>query len=109
MLNSLKNKISKLWGLLFKKKPPVLLPKTPEELAKEKIRKRYRLEYLETLGVYFVQFEYNGEWLYLRRWDDDYTFETVRGNAIQLRNPEMINEVIDRHQEWFKGGKIFLL
>ena len=109
MLNYLKNKFSKLWGLLFKKKPSVFLPKTPEELAKENIRKRYRLEYLETLGVYFIQYEFNGEWLYLRRWDDDYSFERVRGNAIQLRSPEMINEVIENHQEWFKGGKIFLL
>jgi len=55
MLKSLKKNLIKLMGL-FKRKPQVLSlpPKTPEQIAKEKIREKYRLEYFETINLHFV-------------------------------------------------------
>lgn len=109
MLKGLSKFLSKITGLL-KRKPRVLapVPKTPEELEKERIRRKYKLEFFETLNLYFVMYEFNGEWWYLRRWDDDYTLERARGNAVRLINPDNLQNTINLHQEWIKGGRIFL-
>lgn len=99
----------------FKKKPiPVVVevPPTPEELEQERkwkeTRAKYRLEYMESYNMYFVQYLWKGkDWLYLRRWEDDYAYERVRGNAIRIEKPEQLDHVILFHEEWIKGGHIF--
>ena len=103
-------------GLFKKKKPlPVVeVPPTPEELEHEAkwimTKSKYRLEFMESYNMYFVQYLWKGkEWLYLRRWDDDYAYERVRGNAIRIEKPEQLDLVIRFHEEWIKGGHIFFL
>lgn len=101
-------KIKKFLTSLFKKRE-VIVVKTPEEIERENLRKKYRLEYLETYDRYFIQYEYEGEWWYLRQWDtNDYTFEKKRGNAIRIHNPNYLDTVIARHQEWIKGGRFYM-
>lgn len=98
---------------LFKKKPePIIVPPTPEELKKQKdfeeIRKKYNLEFVESYNAYFVRYLFKDQWWYLRRWDEDYTLERVRGNAIRIAKTEYLEGIIYLHQDWIKDGKIFL-
>lgn len=96
--------------LLFKRKEKLktIALKTPQEIERDRIINKYRLEFLETLNIYFIQYEFNDQWWYLRQWDDDYTFEKARGNGIRIRKPQDLEKVILEHQEWIKGGRYFL-
>ena len=98
-------------GLFKKPKPIVILP-THEELKKQKeweeTRKKYNLEFVESTGAYFVKYLSKNQWWYLRRWDEDYTLERVKGNAIRISNSEHLESIIYRHQDWIKQGHIFL-
>jgi hypothetical protein len=95
---------------LFKKKPVPKFELSPEEIKlkeqKAKIRARYNLEYLESYNAYFVKYLYKDQWWYLRRWDEDYTLERVRGNAIRINKPEELETVIYLHQDWISEGHI---
>ncbi len=92
----------------FLKKKEVVKEKTLQEIEADRLRKCYRLEFMETLNQYFVQYHFKDRWWYLRQWDDDYTLESARGNAIKLQTPEFLDTIIARHQEWMKGGRIFM-
>lgn len=97
---------------LFKKEKPVaVVPPTAEELEKEakwiKIKSMYSLEFLEHHEFYYVRYRFKDQWWYLRRWDDDYTLERVRGNAIQIKDPLYLDNIIRLHQEWINEGHIF--
>lgn len=97
---------------LFKEKKPVVIQPTPEELAEEArwimIKSKYSLEFLKEHGSYFVRYRWRDQWWYLRRWDEDYTLERVRGNAIRIKDPLSIDQVIKLHQEWIGEGHIHL-
>jgi len=64
---------------LFKKKEKPVIKPSYEELAAEAkwimIKAQYRLEYLKEHNTYYVQYlnKRSGDWLYLRRWTEDYT------------------------------------
>ncbi len=96
----------------FKKKKKVIEPLSDDEFKKQlewqEIKAKYRLEYLESVQLYFIQYLYNDQWWYLRRWDEDYTLERVRGNAIRVRQPNELDSVIFFHQDWIKQGHISL-
>jgi hypothetical protein len=98
---------------LFKKEQPIPPPQpTQEEIEKEEkwkaIKAKYRLEYLETYKLYFVQYFYKEQWLYLRRWDNDYVLEPVRGNALRISDPQQLDSIIMFHQDWINEGHIFM-
>jgi hypothetical protein len=98
---------------LFKKPaPPKVVEPTPEEIKKQQekdeIRKKYNLEYVESYNAYFVKYLSKNQWWYLRRWDEDYTLERVKGNAIRISNPEHLESIIYLHQDWLKEGHIFM-
>lgn len=95
---------------LFKKKS-----KTPsiDELAADAkwhlTKAKYRIEFLKEHDAWFVQYKHhNGEWLYLRRWPEDYTLERARGNAIRISDPNELDSVIRLHQDWINEGHIFM-
>jgi len=103
---------------LFKRKKPVPppLPSHEELVAEAKwinIKAKYSLEHLPVHGAYFVRYMFKNQWWYLRRWDEDYTLERVRGNAIRI--PESSSNVdldfdfiIKLHQEWINEGHVSL-
>jgi len=102
---------------LFKKKKPVPPPQpTVEELAEEakwiNTKAKYSLEHFPTHGIYLVRYMFKDQWWYLRRWDEDYTLERVKGNAIKI--PESPNYdkdfdfIIKLHQEWINEGHVSL-
>jgi len=99
-------------GLFKKPAPPKVVEPTPEEIKKQKekdeIRRKYNLEYVESYNAYFVKYLSKNQWWYLRRWDEDYTLERVRGNAIRISNPEQLENIIYLHQDWIKDGHIFM-
>lgn len=98
-------------GLIKKPKPVVVQP-TPEELEKEKqlkeLRSKYSLEYVESYKLYFVRYLWKDQWWYLRRWDEDYTLERVRGNAVRIQEKEQLDQIIYLHQDWINQGHVFL-
>jgi len=93
---------------LFKRKPKPIPPpvRTEQEIANDKHRAKYRLEYLE--NVYFVQYHFNGDWWFLRRWDDDYILEERRGMGLRITDQNYLEDVITKHQEWLAGGRFFM-
>jgi hypothetical protein len=97
---------------LFKKSEPLIVKPTPAELAKKKeqdeIRAKYSLEFIESYNCYFVRYFWRNQWWYLRRWDEDYTLERVKGNAIRISEKEHLDQIIYLHQDWIKDGHIFL-
>lgn len=97
---------------LFKRKKPVVVEPSLEEIRKkeeyENIRRRYNVEYVESYNAYFVKYLDRNQWWYLRRWDEDYTLERVKGNAIRLAKPEHLESIIYQHQDWLKQGHIFM-
>jgi hypothetical protein len=100
-------------SLFKKKKPPVKIQPTYEELLADakwiNIKAKYSIEYLKEHNAWFVKYMHkNGEWWYLRRWSDDYTLERARGNAIRIADPNQLDTVIKMHQEWIDGGHIFM-
>lgn len=97
----------------FKRKKPIKVEPTYEELAAEakwiNIKANYCLEYLNERDEYFVKYRHkSGEWWYLRRWTEDYTLERARGNAIRVKDQNQFDMVIRLHQEWLKEGHIFV-
>lgn len=103
-------------GLLKKPKPVVIEP-TAEQIAADAnwilIKSKYSLEYLPLQGAHFVRYRFKDQWWYLRRWDDDYTLERVRGNAIRIPDTSTnidqdFDFIIRLHQEWINEGHIFL-
>lgn len=97
---------------LFKKKKKEIEPLSDDEfkmqLEWQEKKVKYRLEYLDSMKLYFVQYYYNEQWWYLRKWDGDYFFERVRGNAIRINKPEELDQIIFFHQDWIKQGHIVL-
>lgn len=102
------------WLVSLFQKPKTILPPEPtkEELEEEArwvaTKAKYRLEYLDTYKLYFVQYFHNGQWYWLRRWDEDYVLEKVRGNALRISDPNELDSLIKFHQDWIKDGHIFL-
>lgn len=98
-------------GLFKRPKPVVVLP-TPEEIQKEKekeeLHNKYSLEFVESYNCYFVRYLWRNQWWYLRRWDEDYTLERVKGNAIRISDKNHLDRVIYLHQDWIKDGHVFL-
>ncbi len=97
---------------LFKKPKQVIVEPSPEDVAKQKaqdvLRAKYSLEFLESYNCYFVKYLWRDQWWYLRRWDEDYTLERVRGNAIRINEKEHLDSIIYFHQDWIKQGHVFL-
>jgi hypothetical protein len=100
-------------GLFKKPPPPSIIEPSPEEIAQKKAwdetRAKYSLEFVESYNQYFVRYMWRDQWWYLRRWDEDYTLERVRGNALRVEKPEQIDQIIYFHQDWIKAGHISLL
>lgn len=90
---------------LFKKKPKSL-ERTQQEINNDQYRAKYRMEFLG--GVYYVQYQFKGQWWYLRKWDFDYMFEEKRGHAIRITDQSHIENVIAEHQAWIGEGHFFL-
>lgn len=97
---------------LFKKEKVEIPQKTQFDIEFEKkwnaIKRNYRLEYLETYNAYFVQYCQKGEWFYLRHFDEDFTLDRARGNAIRLANPDDLDNIMRAHQDWIDEGHVFM-
>jgi hypothetical protein len=101
---------------LFKKSKPQPPPeKTQEELAWEKIRTNYQLEYSDQFKAFLVKIHvplYN-EWWYLEKYisegHHDFTVSSSNGSAIRLLNAAELDYVIKDHQNWLKAGHAYLI
>lgn len=94
------------WIKSFFKKKPEPIVKTEQELLNDKHRSKYRVELFNNL--YYVQYYFNGEWWYLRKWDEDYVFEESRGMGIRISELKLMEQIITSHQQWLSGGHFFL-
>lgn len=93
---------------LFKRKPKPIPQKerSEQEIKNDKHRAKYRTEVVD--GVHFIQYYFNGEWWYLRLFDEDYILEEKRGKGMRLTDLQYLENIITKHQEWLSGGRIFL-
>lgn len=103
MKSFLKRIINNFLSLFTKEKEVV---RTEQQITNDKYRDRYRLDFYDEW--YFVQYKFNGDWWFLRKWEDDYVLEETRDKSLAFLDPNFLEDIITDHVKWQREGRLFL-